>query len=186
MLLANSLRFFRHSPHATLIRRFFQNRQYKPPRTPTSSVPPTPPKPPKKPQTFSVHDTTWEDPYSWMSSLNDKVAMRHMDIYMEQEEKYTEAVFSDTVRLQSKLQSEMACRLSFDLSTPPLRWGPWLYYRRVEEGKQYSVLCRRLASLNEEFVSHKSPGAGFDFTSGKKIEQKLLDYNQEAERFGEI
>ncbi|KAE7999826.1 hypothetical protein FH972_004221 [Carpinus fangiana] len=59
-----------------------------------------------------------------------------------------------------------------------------LYYRRVEEGKQYSVLCRRLASLNEEFISHKSPSAGFDFTSGKRIEQKLLDYNQEAERFG--
>lgn len=59
-----------------------------------------------------------------------------------------------------------------------------LYYRRVEEGKQYPVLCRRLVSLNEEFISHKSPAAGFDFTSGKKIEQKLLDYNQEAERFG--
>ncbi|OAY71199.1 putative bifunctional methylthioribulose-1-phosphate dehydratase/enolase-phosphatase E1, partial [Ananas comosus] len=25
--------------------------------------------------------------------------------------------------------------------------------------------------------------AGFDFTSGKRIEQKLLDYNQEAEQF---
>lgn len=46
------------------------------------------------------------------------------------------------------------------------------------------VLCRRLASLNEEFISYKSPSAGFDFTSGKKIEQKLLDYNQEAEKFG--
>lgn len=46
------------------------------------------------------------------------------------------------------------------------------------------MLCRRLASLNEEFISHKSPSAGFDFTSGKRIEQKLLDYNQEAERFG--
>lgn len=119
-----------------------------------------------------------------MSSLNDKVAMRHMDMYMEQEEKYAEAVMADTERLQSKLQSEMASRLAFDLSTPPLRWGPWLYYRRVEEGKQYPVLCRRLVSLNEEFISHKSPAAGFDFTSGKKIEQKLLDYNQEAERFG--
>ncbi|KAK3223123.1 hypothetical protein Dsin_010148 [Dipteronia sinensis] len=119
-----------------------------------------------------------------MSNLNDKVAMRHMDMCMEQEEKYTEAVLSDTERLQSKLQSEMASRLAFDLSTPPLRWGPWLYYRRVEEGKQYPVLCRRLASLNEEFISHKSPAAGFDFTSGKKIEQKLLDYNKEAERFG--
>lgn len=46
------------------------------------------------------------------------------------------------------------------------------------------MLCRRLASLHDEFISHKSPAAGFDFTSGKRIEQKLLDYNQEAERFG--
>lgn len=38
--------------------------------------------------------------------------------------------------------------------------------------------------MNEEFISHKYPSAGFDFTSGKRIEQKLLDYNQEAERFG--
>lgn len=119
-----------------------------------------------------------------MSNLNDKVAMRHMDVYMEQEEKYTEAVMSDSERLQSKLQSEMASRIQSHLSTPPLRLGPWLYYRRVEEGKQYPVLCRRLVSLNQEFISNKSPFAGFDFTSGKRIEQKLLDYNQEAERFG--
>ncbi|GLT75252.1 hypothetical protein SLA2020_469880 [Shorea laevis] len=157
---------------------------YTAPKRPKPPAPPTPPKPPKKPQSFTFHDVTWEDPYSWMSSLHDKVAMRHMDMYMEQEEKYTEAVLSDTDRLQAKLQSEMASRLNFDLSTPPLRWGPWLYYRRVEEGKQYPVLCRRLASLNEEFISHKSPDAGFDFMSGKRIEQKLLDYNQEAERFG--
>ncbi|KAF7828774.1 protease 2 [Senna tora] len=156
-------------------------RHYKVPKPATA---PTPPKPPKKPQKFEFHGVTWEDPYSWMSNLNDKVAMRHMDVYMEQEEKYAEAVMSDTERLQSKLQSEMATRMAFELSTPPLRWGPWLYYRRAEEGKQYPVLCRRLASLNEEFISHKSPSAGFDFTSGKRIEQKLLDYNQEAERFG--
>lgn len=48
------------------------------------------------------------------------------------------------------------------------------------------MLCRRLVSLNQEFISNKSPSAGFDFTSGKRIEQKLLDYNQEAERFGGI
>ncbi|PRQ54936.1 putative oligopeptidase B transcription factor WD40-like family [Rosa chinensis] len=146
--------------------------------------PPKPPNPPQKPETFTLHDHTWQDPYSWMSKLNDKVAMRHMDMYMEQEDKYTEAVMYGTDRLQSKLQSEMASRLSFDLSTPPLKFGPWLYYRRVEEGKQFPVLCRRLASLHDEFISHKSPSAGFDFTSGKRIEQKLIDYNQEAQRFG--
>ncbi|KAI9089018.1 hypothetical protein K1719_029297 [Acacia pycnantha] len=159
-------------------------RHYKAPNPATPPSPPTPPKPPKKPQKFEFHGITWEDMYSWMSSLNDKVAMRHMDVYMEQEEKYTEAIMSETERLQSKLQSEMAARMAFELSTPPLRWGPWLYYRRAEEGKQYPVLCRRLASLNEEFISNKSPSAGFDFASGKRIEQKLLDYNQEAERFG--
>lgn len=54
----------------------------------------------------------------------------------------------------------------------------------MEEGKQFPVLCRRLASLHDEFISHDSPSAGFDFTSGKRIEQKLIDYNQEAQRFG--
>lgn len=54
----------------------------------------------------------------------------------------------------------------------------------MEEGKQFPVLCRRLASLHDEFISHNSPSAGFDFTSGKRIEQKLIDYNQEAQRFG--
>lgn len=59
-----------------------------------------------------------------------------------------------------------------------------LYYKRVEAGKQYPVLCRRLASLNEQFISNKDPSGGFDFVSGRKIEQKMVDYNLEAERFG--
>ncbi|KAG9440773.1 hypothetical protein H6P81_020938 [Aristolochia fimbriata] len=119
-----------------------------------------------------------------MSDLADKAAMRHMDVCMEQEEKYTEAVMADTDRLQRKLLSEMAPRMASPLSTPPVRWGPWLYYRRVEEGKQFPVLCRRSATLNEEFISYNEPSAGFDFTSGRRIEVKLLDYNEEAERFG--
>ncbi|PIA52390.1 hypothetical protein AQUCO_01000335v1, partial [Aquilegia coerulea] len=154
------------------------------PKAPKPPPIPSPPKPPQKPTPVTLHGETWEDPYSWMSKLGDKVAMRHMDVCMEQEEKYTEAVMFDTDRLQRKLQSEMASRMVTNLSTPPVRWGPWLYYRRVEEGKQYPVLCRRSASLNEEFISYNSPSAGFDYNAGKRIEQKLLDYNQEAERFG--
>ncbi|KAM7258795.1 hypothetical protein ACFE04_014536 [Oxalis oulophora] len=138
----------------TLLRRFLH---YKPPKTPPPLAPPSPPNPPKKSQTFTHQSSTWHDPYSWMSGLNDRVAMRHMDIYMEQEEKYLEVVMMNTERLQSKLQSEMGSRLQYDLSTPPLMWSPWLYYRRVEEGKSYLVLCRRLLKLNDEFVSNKSP-----------------------------
>lgn len=72
-----------------------------------------------------------------MSSLNDKVAMRHMDVYMEQEEKYTEAVMSDSERIVNKLHFEMASRVPFELSTPPLRWGPWFVHLLVD---QYCLL----------------------------------------------
>lgn len=162
----------------------FKARPRKPSPDPSPPPPPLPPRPPKRPEHFTFHGVTWEDPYNWMSSVTDKVAMRHMDVYMEQEEKYTEAVMSDTERLQSKLQSEMVPHIPFDLCSPPIPWGPWLYYRRVEEGKPYRVLCRRSASLNDEFISQKLPSAGFDYTTGRKIEQVLIDHNQEAERFG--
>ncbi|XP_073006031.1 uncharacterized protein [Typha latifolia] len=182
---------FRLSPsasprnHLLLLRRLIHRRKEKP-RPPPPSPPPSPPKPPQKLAPFTVHGVTWHDPYSWMSSLSDAVAMRHMDVYVEQEEKYMEAVMASAGadRLMRKLQIEMAPRLASDLSTPPVRWGPWLYYRRVEEGKQYPVLCRRSANLHKEFISYSDPSAGFDFIAGKRIEQKLVDYNQEAERFG--
>ncbi|KAK8969113.1 hypothetical protein KSP40_PGU014983 [Platanthera guangdongensis] len=153
---------------------------------PSSPPPPSPPRPPQRPSPFSMHGITWQDPYSWMSNLSDSVSMRHMDAHMEQEEKYTEAVMASAGadRLQRKIQIEMAPRMASELCTPPIQWGPWLYYRRVQEGKPFPVLCRRKASLQEEFMSYNAPSAGFDYTSGKRIEQKLLDYNTEAERFG--
>lgn len=68
-------------------------------KKPPPQAPRKPPKPPQKPAAFTLHDQRWEDPYSWMSNLNDKVAMHHMDVYMVQEDKYTEVVLSDTDRL---------------------------------------------------------------------------------------
>jgi protease II len=119
-----------------------------------------------------------------MGSLADAAAMRHMDVHMEAEERYAEACLAaaGADRLARKLQLEMASRLASEACTAPARWGPWLYYRRADEGKQYPVLCRRSAALHGEFVSYSDPSAGFDFTAGKRIEQKLVDYNKEADR----
>lgn len=129
-------------------------------RAPTPPSPPTPPKPPKKPVSFTFHDETWEDPYSWMSNLSDKVAMRHMDVYMEQEEKYTEAVMSDTERLQSKLQSEMAFRMTPELSTPPIKFGPWYYIAFGFSEKKKKIFFQRM----------KGSSIAVEKTEGKKIE----------------
>lgn len=164
--------------------RFYGQRKASRATQPKAPGPPMPPKPPQKPFPIEIHSRTWNDQYHWMSHLEDRVAMRHMDVYMEQEEKYSEAVMSDTLKLQRKLQSEMAGRMVNQLCTPPLRWGPWLYYEHVVEGKPYPVLCRRLASANDEFGWNNRAASGFDFTTGRKIEQKLLDLNEVAEQFG--
>ncbi|KAG8056962.1 hypothetical protein GUJ93_ZPchr0002g25260 [Zizania palustris] len=179
----------RHSigllPRLLLLRRHVHRRS-RPSSAPPPPPPPAPPRPPQKPEPVSIHGETWHDSYAWMGALSDAAAMRHMDVHMEAEEKYAEACFAavGADRLARKLQLEMASRLASDVCTPPVRWGPWLYYRRVDEGKQYPVLCRRSAALHGEFISYSDPSAGFDFTAGKRIEQKLVDYNKEAERFG--
>nr|CAB3453567.1 unnamed protein product [Digitaria exilis] len=169
-----------------LLLRRHAHRRSKPSPPPTPPPPPNPPRPPQKPDPVSIHGETWHDNYAWMGALSDAAAMRHMDVHMEAEEKYAEACLAacGADRLARKLQLEMASRLASDACTPPVRWGPWLYYRRADEGKQYPVLCRRSAALHSEFVSYSDPSAGFDFTAGKRIEQKLVDYNKEAERFG--
>ncbi|KAK1293278.1 hypothetical protein QJS10_CPB17g02547 [Acorus calamus] len=177
---------FRPLRAATIAVRRAHFRAPRPPLPPpvTPPDPPRPPRPPQKPVPVTAHGVTWHDPYRWMSDLENPTAMRHMNVLMEAERRYTGAVMDGSDRLQRKLLSELSGRMLADLCTPPVRWGPWLYYRRVEEGKEYPVLCRRSALLNEEFVSYSTRSTGFDYVSGRKIEQRLLDYNREAERFG--
>ncbi|RVX23363.1 Protease 2 [Vitis vinifera] len=138
-----------------------------PPSCPLQSTdppaPPTPPKPPKKPVSFTFHDETWEDPTAGCPTSVTR---------------WRCATWTSTWNKRRSTPKRLCQIPNVGLARRRL------YYRRVEEGKQFPVLCRRLASLNEEFISNKSPSAGFDFVSGRRIEQKLIDYNQEAERFG--
>ncbi|KAL9259667.1 hypothetical protein AKJ16_DCAP05655 [Drosera capensis] len=63
---------------------------------------------------------------------------------------------------------------------------PLFHYLHPESGRRVAVsgAVSEADELNEELISNnKWPSAGFDFASGKKIEQVLADYNKEAERF---
>ncbi|KAF8389892.1 hypothetical protein HHK36_024410 [Tetracentron sinense] len=99
-----------------------------------------PPVPKKIPFKVSAHGRKWEDPYHWMSEADDP----DFSNYLNQENSYTQAFMADTQILQRKLLSEMTSRMPPKISTPPERWGPWLYYQYIPEGKEYPVLCRRL------------------------------------------
>ncbi|XP_058112464.1 uncharacterized protein LOC131255693 [Magnolia sinica] len=135
-----------------------------------------PPRPKKIPFTFSAHRKTWEDPYRWMSNTNDP----DLSDYLNKENSYAEAFMADTSDLRRGLFQEMKSRMPPKICTPPERWGPWLYYQYIPEGKEYPVLCRRLGS--DDGLARKL----FCYLRGFGKEEVLLDWNEIAEQFGYV
>lgn len=113
-----------------------------------------------------------------MKNTNDPDFINHLN----HENSYAQASMSDTQTLQRTLFSEMKNRMPSKISTPPERWGPWLYYQYIPEGKEYPLLCRRLETEKSgwlQTVFHNVRG-GF----GK--EEILLDWNEIAEKYGYV
>ncbi|XP_058183759.1 uncharacterized protein LOC131301459 [Rhododendron vialii] len=138
----------------------------------------TPPSPKKVPFTVSVHGRTWADPYHWMRNTNDTDFIR----YLSQENSYTEDFMADTQKLRQALVSEMRSRMPAEVSTPPERLGPWLYYQFVPEGKEYPVLCRRLATEKKDWME-----TVVNYLRGRSgKEEILLDWNEIAEQYGYV
>ncbi|XP_062163021.1 uncharacterized protein LOC133869938 [Alnus glutinosa] len=145
---------------------------------PFSPPPQAPPVPKKVSFTVTAHGRTWQDPFHWMSNTNDP----DLSEYLTQENKYAEAFMADTHNLQCTMFSEMKSRMPATISIPPERWGPWLYYQYIPEGKEYPVLCRRLDTQKsgwmKTFLHHARGGFG--------REEPLLDWNEIAEQYGYV
>jgi oligopeptidase B len=119
---------------------------------------PVPPKATVRPTVHRNHADIRVDEYAWLRNREDPEVLD----YLEQENRYTDAVMGPTGELQQRLYDEMRARIKeTDLSVPePL--DDWLYYSRTESGAQYPIHCRR----------RKAEGSP---------EQVLLDLNPLAE-----
>ncbi|XVE91683.1 hypothetical protein REPUB_Repub01dG0031500 [Reevesia pubescens] len=137
-----------------------------------------PPVPKRVPFTVSIHGHTLQDPYHWMRNINDPDFLN----YLNQENSYAQAFMADIQTLQRTLFTEMKNRMPSKVSTPVERFGPWLYYEYIPEGKEYPVLCRRLATERcgwmERLLSYAKAGFG--------REEILLDWNEVAEKHGYV
>ncbi|MGL5793784.1 MAG: S9 family peptidase, partial [Waterburya sp.] len=118
----------------------------------------SPPIAQKQPHTHSIHGDERSDNYYWLRDrINPEVIA-----YLEAENQYTEAMMQHTESLQTDLYKEMLSRIQeTDLSVPS-RKDNYYYYTRTEEGKAYSIYCRKKDSLDAP-------------------EEILLDQNQLAE-----
>jgi oligopeptidase B len=128
----------------------------------------SPPSAPRRPHVVSAHGDDREDPWFWLREREDPEVLA----YLEAENAYTEAEAAPLRGLRSGLFEEMKARIKETDMSVPARRGPWWYYSRTEEGKDYGIHCRRPARGRDELPPAGEPG---------EEEQILLDENALAE-----
>lgn len=98
-----------------------------------------PPMAQKQPQTFSNHGDTRTDDYFYLRYKEKPEVMK----YLHDENAYTQSVMADTKSLQEKLFEEMKGRVKESDMSVPSRRKDYVYYSRVEAGKQYPMYLRK-------------------------------------------
>lgn len=117
-----------------------------------------------------IHGDRRLDDYAWLRDKEDPRVLA----YLHQENAYTDEFLRSTEGLQEQLYGEMLGRiLQTDLSVPTRLRG-YFYYSRTEEGKQYSIYCRRPE------VAELPADRGLSFPA-ETPEELLLDLNVLAE-----
>jgi oligopeptidase B len=90
------------------------------------------------------HGDRHVDNYFWLRDRSDPEVIS----YLEAENRCTEDAMASTKPLQERLYHEILGRIQeTDLSVPVKR-DDYFYYTRTEEGKAYSIQCRKHGSLN--------------------------------------
>ena len=92
------------------------------------------------------HDHTRIDYYFWMNQREDTEVIAHL----EAENDYTNEQLADTKGFQTRLYEEMRGRIKEDDSSVPYFENGYFYYSRNEEGKEYTIYCRKKDSLEGE------------------------------------
>ena len=109
----------------------------------TESVLLIPPVARKQHTETTLHDITLTDDYAWLRDKDNP----EVTSYLKSENEYAEAITADLAPLRDDLYNEMLSHIKQTDESAPYREGDWWYYVRTEEGKQYSIFCRKRGLL---------------------------------------
>ncbi len=99
---------------------------------------PTPPTAPQRPHVREHHGERIEDPYAWMKDLEDPELLAHLSA----ENVYAEERTAHLADLRGALFDEIRARVQEDDLSVPVASGPWWYFSRTAEGRQYATHVR--------------------------------------------
>ncbi len=124
----------------------------------------------KKPEIKSCHNTTWEDNYSWIHQTNilevlkDKKKLNpEVEVYLNQENEYTEYHLKDTKNIQKKLFDEIKGRIKLDDESLPYRDHTYDYWTKTTVKGNYSIKLRK--KINSDTIE--------EIWNGDKEKKKL-------------
>ncbi|KAL0363792.1 UNVERIFIED_CONTAM: Protease 2 [Sesamum angustifolium] len=116
------------------------------------------------------------DNYYWLR--DDSRSDAQVLAYLREENAYTDHLMSGTKQLEDQIYKEIRGRLKEDDISAPLRRGPYYYYKRTLEGKEYAQHCRRLVpNIGAEASVYDTMPSGPDAPP----EHVLLDENIKAQ-----
>jgi oligopeptidase B len=130
----------------------------------------TPPVAPRRPHRLRAHGDERVDDWYWLRDRDDPEVRE----YLEAENAYTEAATAATEELRKRLYDEIVGRVQETDVSAPVRKGPYEYFTRTIEDRQYDVSCRRHAGHAELPDAFATPG------TGSPDEHILLDQNELA------
>jgi oligopeptidase B len=96
------------------------------------------------PKQITLHCDTRIDNYFWLRDRSDPDVVA----YLEAENFYTEEVMASSKPLQETLYQEILGRIQETDVSVPVKRDDYFYYTRTEEGKAYSIQCRKHGSLD--------------------------------------
>ena len=130
------------------------------------ATPLEPPAARKTPRVEALHGDRRVDDYYWLREKSDPEVIA----YLKSENAYTDTMTRGSEPFQEALYKEMLGRIKQTDLSVPYRLRGYYYYSRTEEGKQYSIQCRKhgsleaaeeiLLDLNERAKDHKFLGLG--------------------------
>ncbi|KAJ0963954.1 hypothetical protein J5N97_029076 [Dioscorea zingiberensis] len=116
------------------------------------------------------------DNYYWLR--DDSRSNPEIIAHLKAENEYTDRIMSGVKQFEEKLFAEIRGRIKEDDISVPVRKGPYYYYERTLEGKEYVQHCRRL-------ISSSTPASVYDvMPTGPEApkEHVILDENIKAQQ----
>ncbi|MCR4339944.1 MAG: S9 family peptidase [Gemmatimonadaceae bacterium] len=95
------------------------------------------------PKVDTLHGNVLTDNYFWLRRRENPEVIA----YLQAENAYTDTMMAATRDLQERIYQEMLGRIKQTDLSVPVRRGPYFYYTRTVEGKQYPIYARKRGSL---------------------------------------